>query len=255
MFLLLLLGAGAHAQDNAAVFDGRSDYLELGTLNPSGAGFTVEAWVRYDAVNDEFDTIVEATDINAMNSFFFGYVGDHLQVEIEDINVAEHNSCLLDPIDRICFYTSIIPGRDYHYAVTVHPTRLELYIDGVLADTDTSVSSSPGFGSDLWVLGSDREGASAAFDSDGFDGRMDEVRVWTEVRSAADINCLMDYGLTGSEDELYALYSMDEAGGAASVPDATGSGWDATVQGNTTFTASPFGLTPSVGGDSYPPLD
>ncbi len=46
---LFLAASGAHAADNAAVFDGSEDWISLGAIDP-GEELTFEAWIELDSV-------------------------------------------------------------------------------------------------------------------------------------------------------------------------------------------------------------
>lgn len=237
--------AGPALAGDAVDLDGVGDRVELGLLNP-GTSFTVETWVTVDDYpSPTYTTLFEAVDpTNHKNSFYVGYVSGSWQIEIEDINSTEVSSCTSDGIDGLCYSTAAATGTNFHIAVVREPTQLSLYVDGVLVDAEATTTS-PGFGAATWVLGADDDGSD--FTSDGLDGRMDEVRIWDQAQSAADIACLRDYALTGTEDGLYAYYDFGDAGTTAT--DGSGNGWHGTLEGDAQFVASPFTLTRSVGGD------
>jgi hypothetical protein len=64
-------------------------------------------------------------------------------------------------------------------------------------------------------------GAAAEFGLNGFDGKIDELRVWNISRSVADISRDMKVILKGTEPGLVAYYHFDEGQGTTSL-DATG---------------------------------
>jgi hypothetical protein len=64
-------------------------------------------------------------------------------------------------------------------------------------------------------------GAASEFGLDGFDGKIDELRVWNISRSVDDIARDMKVILKGNEPGLVAYYHFDEGQGTTSV-DATG---------------------------------
>ena len=64
-------------------------------------------------------------------------------------------------------------------------------------------------------------GAASEFGLAGFDGKMDELRVWNLSRSVADISRDMKVILKGDEPGLIAYYHFDEGQGTMSA-DATG---------------------------------
>jgi len=62
-----------------------------------------------------------------------------------------------------------------------------------------------------------------------FNGRIDELKVWSTVRTASEISANYNKILTGSETGLVAYYHFDETSGT-SVADATSNGNNGTIQ-------------------------
>ena len=245
MLAVVCVPAAGRAQGNAASFDGDADAIEFGALDP-GTSFTVEAWLnsdRWDSYHTVFEVLDPATNIN---SFFVGYVAGQWQIEIEDNNATEGGTCAEVDVDTLCHAHSPDLATNIHVAVVVEPSEIRLYLDGALAASEAVVTS-PGFGADLWHIGADIDGGPG-YDSDPYEGRMDEVRVWSEALSEDQIVCAMDYALSGTEPGLYAHWAMDENAGDVTVAETLGN-WDGTVAGDTTFVTSSFALTPSVGYD------
>ncbi|MFT5685694.1 MAG: hypothetical protein ACI8RZ_006648, partial [Myxococcota bacterium] len=247
--LALLCPLSAFASGNAVEFDGDSDYVELGALDP-GTDFTVEFWLEPNSISSgaPYSTFLEVVNTtSSQNSLFIGVVSGNWQIEINDNDGTEGGSCSASLTDSFCT-TSSLPsaGTATHVALTFSATEANLYIDGVLTDTEP-LSGSPTFGSGIeWVLGADTDGSG--YTSDPYDGVMEELRVWSTERSASEISCTMDYALTGDESDLYALYHFDESSGESTTADELG-GFDGTLGGDADFTASTLGLTASTGLD------
>ena len=242
--LFVLALPTAALADNALRLDGDMDRVDLGTLDP-GTSFTVEGWVKFDSL-DGWDTLWEVTDTaTSLDSFYTGYIQGYWQVEVEDQTVWEGDTC--EDYYTLCWADSPAAGDSYHVAVVVTGGMSLLYVDGTLVQSLLH-GETPGFGTDVWVLGADTD-YPGTWTSDPLDGWMDEVRVWSTARSQAEIQCTMDYAITGTEASLYAYYPMDDAPGSGTATDATGLGWDGLMVGDATFEPSPFGLLPSTGGD------
>jgi hypothetical protein len=64
-----------------------------------------------------------------------------------------------------------------------------------------------------------------------FDGLMDEVRVWSAMRTQAQIQQNMCRSLVGNELDLYSYYRMDEGSGTTITNSAIGTGGYATLSG------------------------
>jgi hypothetical protein len=58
-------------------------------------------------------------------------------------------------------------------------------------------------------------GGSQSFGTQGWDGVMDEVRIWSVFRSEADIKRDMRVKMKGTEQGLVAYYNLDEGMGEA----------------------------------------
>ena len=75
-----------------------------------------------------------------------------------------------------------------------------------------------------------------------FNGRIDELKIWSKVRTASEISANYNKILTGSESGLVAYYHFDETSGT-SVADATSNGNNGTIQSGGSL----------VDSDLYPP--
>ncbi|MED5374575.1 MAG: LamG-like jellyroll fold domain-containing protein [Myxococcota bacterium] len=249
MFLLALFAGAAHASGNQAAFGGDADRIDLGTgLNP-GTSFTWEAWASFETyAESNYDTILEVVDPStAQNVFYVGYVSGNWQIEFNDVNASEGGSCT-DGTEAICDATSYADYDLTHLAVVVDGTDVTLYVDGVATDTLTLSGAVTWSSTDEWGLGTDMDTAGS-YSSDYLVGALDEVRIWERAHDADTVSCLMDYALTGGEPGIYALWNMDDATGSTTATDSGPNGLTGTLEEDTDFEASGFGLTVSSGGD------
>ncbi len=95
-------------------------------------------------------------------------------------------------------------GAWQHVAMSVGNGIVRFYINGVLAG-ETAQEVVFGTNSEPLYLGSDLVGAVAYFR-----GEMDEVRVWSTVRTQAEIRAGMHAASTGAESGLATLYHLDD---------------------------------------------
>jgi hypothetical protein len=79
---------------------------------------------------------------------------------------------------------------------TYGPQNIRLYINGV--EVGSGYSYCPYGGT-----------ATLGYSSSSFGGRMDEVRIWNIVRTAADILATMNQSLVGTESNLVRLYNFE----------------------------------------------
>lgn len=125
-----------------------------------------------------------------------------------------------------------------HVAVTVDISdpSVTFYIDGVAkADTSTSTNATAIHDNDsrFAVGANDIAGTPTQF----FDGNIDEVRIWNDIRTATEISLNKDTELTGTETGLAAYYKFN--GG---YEDTTSNGNHLTSSGTPVFQDDiPFG--------------
>ena len=166
--------------------------------------FTIEAWINFKGNYQswQYPTILEFEG----DAPFFGI----------------NDSGNLTLFGAITSFATIPLNQWTHIAVTYSSITLEanIYIDGVL-DRSTTGSSS------IDISG---EGAGIAH-NDGdevFNGLIDDVRIWNDVRTDVEILSNMNTCLTGSEANLYAFYNFDEGNGTT-VNDLTSNGFHGTL--------------------------
>lgn len=138
-----------------------------------------------------------------------------------------------------------------HIAITYSAESSELlfYINGILQESQSSVNPS----------GLIRDGseepltlASNYSESFGFDGSIDEVRFWDEVRTHDQINQNMSETLIDLDPRLQAYWSMN-AGSGESLVDGSGNGNTIHLTNPTWVTGTPFEAVVSTDGYAQKP--
>lgn len=162
---------------------------------------TVEAWVRPSRLHPSFTAGVVTHGTREAGSFDFG-IGP-----------------VTDP--RVRFFINYNQGQQTivgnqplaldewrHLAVTYDGQTARLYIDGELdAERELGAAILPSGPEALLAIGDDYPGAS-----EFVGGSFEEVRVWSVVRSGAEIAAALLTPLTGEEPGLEAYYNFDECG-------------------------------------------
>lgn len=97
-------------------------------------------------------------------------------------------------------------GVWYHVAVvfTAATPKIQFFVDGAQQGGDLSPS-----GTSLFAL--DEKLHLGSFIGTFFDGILDDVRIWSTVRSGAQISANMSVELTGAESGLVAYYPFEAA--------------------------------------------
>lgn len=110
--------------------------------------------------------------------------------------------------------SSTLIGRWVHVAVAYDRTRLRVYLDGALA-FDEAATGYVG-GPSPWTLG-----------GQGYDGSIDELRVWNYARTVEQINADRNHRLPAGTTGLVGYWTFDETTGP--IIDHSGNGRDGAV--------------------------
>src|SRR5262249_38375301 len=179
------------------------------------ATITAEFWAR-------------STDSTKDGSLFsYGAGGEPNSFLIHD---QRNLSLLLNSSARIATGIAINDGAWHHVAVAWSTSgALQLFKDGTLAFSTNRAGIPLGDGGAL-VLGQDQDIIGGGFEAaEAFLGDMDEVRVWSVVRTSAQIAQNFNVALAGNEAGLVAYYRFNEGLGAKA-NDATGLGHHGTLR-------------------------
>lgn len=171
-------------------FDGTDDVVDLRTLSLSGSALTLQAWVQPDAVNNQ-RTVVSVGS------------GTGLHIEngkaVYSVNIGGTSQSVTGSVD-------LTPGTWYHLAGTFDGTTLRVYVDGIEDGSQAAAGS-------YALLENGYIGAGSGVTS-AFDGRVDEVAIWTVARSANEIVGSFQSPLAGSESGLAYYFQFAEGSGS-----------------------------------------
>lgn len=226
----------ANIFSSALQFDGVDDVVTVAhdeNLNVSANGFTVEFWVNAEGSSAHTGLLdkMDQTPTSIFNGWKINvdgagtgaafYIGDD------------------DAFQSIGHTTSITDGSWHHVSAVYDATAetIELYVDGVASGSPTDVSgltASQFANTENLLIGGDSLAGNPSLN-----GMMDDVRIWSEARTAQEIADNFDKSLSGNEANLQAYWKFDEAGGAT-IADVTGNGHTGTlgIDTNTTPTNS-----------------
>lgn len=156
--------------------------------------FSLEFWIELDAGIDEKDQ-----PLGDGNSHVLDFQNGHLNLKAPTSLIA--SSVLIQPFEWT------------HFAITRQNGNLLLYVNGI---EDQNAVSHQFFG-DIFI-----SEISTNIGPGWMSGRMDEVRIWSYARSAAQLLAGMNNSVTSTQVGLEAYYRFNENGGP--VVDMTGSG-------------------------------
>ena len=194
----------------ALSFDGAKDYATA-----ADAGFpialgpqTLEMWINSDQPSGTQDFLVLRTDFSS------------------GVQVGFHDGALgawRVYADRVLVTAPMTPpaGTWFHVAYSYDGKNHLLYVNGALVDSEV-VAPDDRTPTSVWLGSSDGS-------SNMFKGQMDEVRIWTVTRNAAEIAADMAHSPAGPQQGLVAYWTFDDAINGGRSIDFSGSGNDVTL--------------------------
>ena len=204
---------------NMMSFDGVDDYVNIDNVAAKMDGlddFTFEAWVYFDASQSGKGRIAAINDNNdGKNGGNFILTINNGTIEVHDGSSTKSYNDNANPVLNAW----------NHIALSHDNTHFNVYINGVLAESKTA-SLSTFTSTRRWSLGQEWDTNTP---SDFFNGKMDEVRIWKDVRTEAEIKASMNLSFTmadiASLENLVAYYQFDNdaaAGTTDGVKDVLG---------------------------------
>jgi hypothetical protein len=199
VFSTIPFGAGS-----ALLFDGDNDYLSVAdsaSLRITGP-MTIEAWIKRSAIGVQH-SIAEKYGCPGAAPTVGGYA----------FRVDSNDKLTLWTLDdcnggaNAAGGTSLQSNTWYHVAGVFDGSAIRVYVNGV-QDGATMTSHNPKTGNTPLRLGA--RGNDMAT---GFNGVIDEVRLWNVARTATQIAQNMNQRLTGNEAGLAAYWQCDEGAG------------------------------------------
>jgi len=211
--------------------DGMNSYVELPPdIFTNLTDATVEGWVKWRRFrnNSRFFDFGEAWhSVNVQNRGREGTLYFEVVPETDEVH------SLATP--------GILRSNEWvHVAAVSGKAGMQFYLDGVLIATNDYAGSLAAvksgrhnyFGRSNWQ---DAAGTS----EEEMDGQMDEIRVWSEARTAAQIRATMFERLTGQEPGLVGYWNFENVAGGV-VKDATAGGHDGKLIGNARAVEAPL---------------
>ncbi|WP_162142723.1 DUF7507 domain-containing protein, partial [Algoriphagus marincola] len=193
------------AQNHALDFNGSNQYGQVphnDALKPNQ--FTVEAWVRADAANGSYQTIVSGAGNynNSRNAYGYILYNYNNRWVLAYGNQAEFR--------YLTSNTPVQVGVWTHVAATYNGSQFRLYVNGNL-DRNVNDGFSPDKpnGTTLYI------GADYTSTGDYFDGLIDYVRIWNTALTEQQIRNNISRSIPPNENNLVANYEFNEGSGSS----------------------------------------
>lgn len=177
----------------------------MGTGGPTNfSAVTLEVWVNHRSLGSTIQRYITLSEEIAVIRYNANASGDGLHFYIKSDGTFK--SLQLGGV--------LTTGRWHHVAGTWDGTGMRLYLDGreIASQTPGGTLNAP---SGVVVVSSNGE---------TFDGRMDELRVWSVARTGAELRENMHRELIGNERGLECYWKLNESSGA--IAHDTGGGAD-----------------------------
>jgi hypothetical protein len=219
---------GYFNQSKSLQLDGTNDHVTLPTgIVSSHSNFTIEAWVYWEG-GGNWQRVFDFGTGTTVNMFFTPSNGTNARFAITTSGGVNEQ--------RLNAAAPLTTNVWNHIAITLSPstTTGKLYINGVEAASNTSLSLSPSsLGSTtLNYLGRSQYSADAYFK-----GKIDEVRIWSVALPLSTINDWRYRYVTADHPNsanLVSYYKIDETSGTTIVNDKNAS-FNGTLQNGGTF--------------------
>lgn len=204
---------------NCLDFDGVNDYVDCGTNASlsSLSNISVEAWVYPTSSSSWQEVFHKQDNVGNPNSVTLALSGG------TDIYTFVNSGSTGATSNSI---TDVLTLNEWnHIAMTWQNSdgEVNVYVNGVNVSTyNGSTDALPVVGTGKAFLG------SLSGSTEFFTGKIDEVRIWTDVRTETEIRNNMLKTLNGNETGLAAYYNFDNTSGTV-LPDYSGNNSDGTL--------------------------
>ena len=247
IILVLFIFNFSIAQDDYLAFDGTNDYIAL-PISYNGLNavqvVSVEAWVRTSYSGSSYNSNWAIVDFDR-SDFYDVYVRGDGTVGFSTYaptgGIKDFNGNIV-----------VNDGEWHHITAVYDGTDKLIYVDGILDATQTNPHGGSGLGKTTTRFGFIGDGSEASSYNAGknnvfYDGDISELRIWSRVLSAAEIDSNKLPGtLSGSEAGLFAYYTFDN--GAAD--DLGPNSFDGGIFNGPVFNSSDGVPTPPITGGS-----
>jgi hypothetical protein len=166
------------------------------------SGMTVEAWI-----------LVTTQGNNCILCKPFGTgTGDSIAVWFQGAGTLYWGMNLSNTSGAVTAPWTLANGTWHHIAATYDGTAQTqtLYIDGVLAGSAANLQGAPSFDGQPFLIGADVNNGALSFN---FAGNIDEVRIFSAARTAAQVSADFAACSPINDPTLVAYYPFDEGSG------------------------------------------
>ena len=237
--LLISFNKSLYAADKSLSFDGSDDYVEIAAnnvLNPTG-DYTVAAWFKQEGensnevagINNDYQSIITSRSVSGKT------VHGYMMYLRSSTNALEYWKGTNDNSSFVKNETTSLstwkangggdpgtPGWNYYVIRFNGSNQTDLFLDGALIKSITSELTMNLQNTSRPVrIGAGNTNSTPKY---WFNGKIDDVAIWDEALTDAEISALYNsgetlyakenYGDYSSKDNLVAYYTMDSDNGS-----------------------------------------
>lgn len=217
--IFFTLNCFSQGSGSSLSFDGTNDRVNIANnVLSTPTALSVEMWVNTSSAagNDALTFSIEGA------YFIRIYSTGNVQAVFDGSTSANNPELAV----------GINDGNWHHLAATCDGTTTTVYVDGVNVGSQSESFFDINALNRASAVGAQYNGGS------NFSGQIDEFRIWTSVRTQAEIRANMCKKLTGSENNLFLYYRFDEASGTTATDNAGSNDGTLTNMDDTDWTTS-----------------
>lgn len=211
-------------------FDGANDRVAIQNYSYNTSGMTeltVEAWVKTTTTSA---MVIASFDRSDYWRLGIGSTGASSGRVSWNVNT---NAGYLDMGGGIL----VNDGQWHHVAGTFNAGIARIYVDGIL-DATSSLGSTWGSGTTRYGfigVGSEANTFNGSIGPNSYmNGEVDELRVWSEARTASELTNNMDNCLLGTEPNLEIYYKLNDGTGSGTITDEVSNATGTMIHMNST---------------------
>ncbi len=186
---------------NAINLSGTSDYLQGDLTGSASSTVTMECWIKFNSLTGQqnflglYQSLVPGTSCRMIP-----YKTASNTIDCYFCNAAGTASNTTSSF-------TVAANTWYHMAFVYDNNKSYVYINGTLRASNTSAVTYSLDGADVLAVGADRTSGQSAINADV---TIDELRIWTTARSAAQIGENYDKYIPVTTTGMLAYYPFDQ---------------------------------------------
>jgi hypothetical protein len=201
VLLIIVCSLNLHAQSgNVLDFDGVNDYVEIPyNSTVSGGTQSIQFWVRINSNTGNRQAIITwGGKINGLYTGYEIYANSDGKWYIEVGKSSTSFIQIQGPAINYGVWTNL--------AIVYDQSSIKFYENGILTTTFaiSGINSGPAYPTRLGA------GNTAGAANEFFGGQLDEVSIWNNILTPAEVTSNMNNQLTGNESGLLAYYNFNE---------------------------------------------